>query len=336
MKQYKILIVRNRTTERIILDKYLDWFKVNTPVEMIREEMTADFDVTTEIVGNATYGGAICGPDIIPKLRTLIPEGKYNAVILYVGNKLDDIRISVCNGNHRQFPLYPDTELIQLRTINDGGKDLNHELFHGFFAKANKCQIPIVDPMDTYINDSNLIVNNVVDTNREMALSLLKPYWDLIINFRPKINSIMTPIYKPANFGIKELVSKSVYDKFGEQSWQFLDSRLLKNIQYIREKTGLSVLVNNYGKGLEFRGFDPKKDYGGYRENCSQHTMGRALDFNIANWTTLQTHAWIKANYLSFPEPCITLENPTDTASWTHMDVRYRDYNGTILFVGAE
>ncbi len=164
--------------------------------------------------------------------------------------------------------------------------------------------------------------------------------WNQIFPHISKLQAItytspMQPVYKPANFTLQELVPQSIFNQLGDLAWQFMDTRVLKNIQYIREKTGLPITINKYSTGLQNRGYDPKKAYGGYRETNSQHTMGRALDFNIGNWTTQQAHAWIKANYKNFPEPCITLENPTDTPTWTHMDVRYRDYDGSILFVAA-
>jgi len=146
---------------------------------------------------------------------------------------------------------------------------------------------------------------------------------------------IMTTIYKPTNFKITELVPKEIYEKYGEQAWQFIDSRLLKNLQFMREKLGRAILVNNYSKGLENRCFDPKKAYGGSREGCSQHTMGRGVDGTVSGMTTEQVHTWIKEHYKEFPEPCITLENLEDTPTWFHMDVRYRDYDGSILFVSG-
>lgn len=203
--QYKILIVKNRTKETIKIQRYVtDWFSKYTPLEIEVNVIETDFDVTPQFVGNQTYKGVICSEDIIPKLRTVIPENKYNAVVLYVGNDLDGIRVSVSNGDKQMFPLYSDTELIQLRTISDSGKDLNHELFHSFFQKARKCQIDIKDPMDTYLRDSDLTVDNIIDTNREIALKTLAPYWNQICSFR---NIIETPVvasswkyFKPGEF----------------------------------------------------------------------------------------------------------------------------------------
>jgi hypothetical protein len=206
---YKICLVKNRTNEQANLQKFLDWFQNNTPinVELEVNVIETDFDVTSKFIGNATFKGVVCGDDIVDKLRTVIPENKYNSVVLYVGNPLNGIRVSTVNGGY-DAPLYADTELIQLRTISDGGKDLNHELFHAFFMKLRKCQIDLKDPMDTYLNDSDLVIDSVVNTNRELALQLLRPYWDKICAFRslstnpgPIVNPLSTwKYFKPTEF----------------------------------------------------------------------------------------------------------------------------------------
>src|SRR3990167_1701339 len=157
---YKLLIVRNRYTKRLNLSRYLNWFKNNTPVEITTEEITTDFDVTTHQIQNLTYKGVICGEDIYPKLRTVIPEGKYHVVVFIYGNKLDGIRVNVAPF----MPLYPGMDLIQLCTLGDNGKSLNHEIFHTFIHRLQRQQIMIEDPMDSvvvngkvepYFNNSN-------------------------------------------------------------------------------------------------------------------------------------------------------------------------------------
>lgn len=181
--KYQILIVKNRLEEPLQLQKYLvDWFLKYTLLEIELNVIETDFDVTTQPITNGTFTGVVVGSDILPKLRTVIPEGKYNSVLFIYGNDLNGIRVSTCNDS-----LYPDTEFIQTFKYNDDGKVANHELFHAFFQKLRKCQIGLLDPMDTYIKDSNLVVDNIIDTNREMALKLLTPYWSQICSFRTQI-----------------------------------------------------------------------------------------------------------------------------------------------------
>ncbi len=179
---YKILFVRNRIKGKFKLKKYLDWFKKNTPLEIVTEEIETDFDVTTEHISNATYKGVVCGDDIYPKLRTVVPEGKYHAVVFIYGNKLEGIRVNVA----KTLPLYRGTDLIQLCTLGDNGKSLNHEIFHTFFHRLQRQQVMIEDPMDfvvhegvgrPYFNNSSL---NEKPSNRSVALERLAPYWDKV------------------------------------------------------------------------------------------------------------------------------------------------------------
>lgn len=180
---YKILLIKNRYTGIVNINKYLDWFKQNTPIEISMDTLLTDFDVTTFKAQNATYSGVVVGKEIIPKLQTVVPENKYNAVIFLYGNSLNGIRVSSTNIMGLD-PLYKDTELIQTWQGNDSGKVINHELFHAFFFKAKKLQINVVDNMDKYNGDTDFLINGVIDTNRETALQTLKPYWAQICAFR--------------------------------------------------------------------------------------------------------------------------------------------------------
>ena len=50
MKTYKILIIKNRYKEQLKIQKYLDWFAQNTPIEIESNVIETDFDVTTQTV----------------------------------------------------------------------------------------------------------------------------------------------------------------------------------------------------------------------------------------------------------------------------------------------
>lgn len=183
--QYKILLVRNRTSKTFDFKKGLEWFKAHTPLEIVHEELVTDFDVTTEKINNASYSGVICGDDIYPKLRFVIAEGKYHVVVFIPGNDLNGIRVNAT----KVLPLYPGTDLIQLFKINDGGKVLNHELFHTFFHRLQRQQVMgLEDPMDMVVIDGVLhpYYNNDgldnVPSNRTIAIARLTPYWDKIAN----------------------------------------------------------------------------------------------------------------------------------------------------------
>lgn len=135
-------------------------------------------------------------------------------------------------------------------------------------------------------------------------------------------------LYKPKNFALYELVSKKVYDEFGDRAWQFLDERVLRNIQAIREYYGVSVRVNDWKWGGDFHysGFDE----GGFRKDgTSQHNMGRALDFNVRGVSAEKVRSDISSGKIKLPYPDVWLEKDVD---WVHMDVRYSDKKGAYQF----
>jgi Family of unknown function (DUF5675) len=172
--QYKILIVKNHTKEKLKFEKCYEWFQKNMGLTMSADEITTDFTLTTKHVGNATWKGVVAGDDLTAKLRSVVPANKYHAVVFVYGDGLDGIRVSCCNGGSdgSQY-LYENTEVIQL--VNTDWKTLNHELFHALFAKANRFGAKLYDPMDTYYRDSVLDLDQG-QTSRTVAVRNLLPF----------------------------------------------------------------------------------------------------------------------------------------------------------------
>lgn len=213
--EYKILIIKNRYKEQLNISRYLAWFELNTPLKIITEIIETDFDLTTLHTSNAMFSGVIVASNILPKIQAIVPEGKYNAVVFIYGNELNGIRVSSCNILGTD-PLYPDTEFIQTWQGQDGGKTINHELFHAFFYKAHKMQINIEDPMDTYLRDGELTVDKNINTNREIALERLAPYWHKICAFRTVpiiVENTNVVINRITDDGIQTL-GNLIYDNF--------------------------------------------------------------------------------------------------------------------------
>ena len=126
-------------------------------------------------------------------------------------------------------------------------------------------------------------------------------------------------------FGIKELVCPHVYERWGEMAWQFLDERLLANLDFIREGIGKPIVVNNWAQGGQY-------SQRGLRCNCcilviektdlrkvylSQHIFGKAVDFNVVGMDAESVRKWIKTHAKKLPYPCRLEEN----VSWVHLDV---------------
>ena len=125
------------------------------------------------------------------------------------------------------------------------------------------------------------------------------------------------------NFDIKELVCPHCYKKFGEQSWQFLNTQLLSTLYTLRYVIfNKPITVNNWHNGgtLSQRGLrcnmcdivKNKTDV-----YISAHIIGNAIDFNVQGYTTEQVYDGIRNNIDSFEYP-IRIESNSTT--WCHID----------------
>lgn len=126
-------------------------------------------------------------------------------------------------------------------------------------------------------------------------------------------------------FKIQELVSEAVYKKYGDKSWEFIDTRLIKVLDLLREHFNRPITVNNWlwGGNLQQRGLRAnkdelvanKKDY-----YISQHCLGKAVDFNIKGLSAQEVYEEILKNKEKF-YLISRIENIKDTPTWTHIDV---------------
>jgi hypothetical protein len=132
-------------------------------------------------------------------------------------------------------------------------------------------------------------------------------------------------------FGIEELVDKTVFDKYGEGAWKFLDEDILECMMVVREGLGKPMTVNNWKNGGQFsqRGLRhnaspmvKKKNY----MYLSAHMFGKAFDFDVAGMTAVEVRKWIVANAEKFPVK-IRLERNMkgQPISWVHLDTMSDD-----------
>jgi len=120
-------------------------------------------------------------------------------------------------------------------------------------------------------------------------------------------------------FHVKELVCPHCYAKFGERSWQFLDSDLLYCILLLRETIIARPMYVN-GKKYTQRGLRCNMCEivkGKTEVYLSGHVLGKAIDFTVSGMTAEEARKRIKQHAASFP--CnIRLERGV---SWVHLDV---------------
>lgn len=164
----------------------------------------------------------------------------------------------------------------------------------------------------------------------------IHPYLNTALTIRRKVGKVETvpvatkELYKPKNFAIHELVPPALLSRVGEDvCWQMFDERLLKNLQWLRDRFG-PTYVNIRGR-FSYRGFDD----GSYRSTgTSQHNHGRAIDCHFRDYTIAQVHDILKKEYTKMPEPNIWIEGTHNgkPIGWLHMDVRYSDKKGIYFF----
>ena len=132
-------------------------------------------------------------------------------------------------------------------------------------------------------------------------------------------------------FIIQELVDPTVYNKYGEMAWKFIDTRLLECLLIIRQELDSPISINNwfYGGNFTQRGLRhnmsplvASKD----RLYLSAHIFGKAVDFDVSGMTSVEVRKWIVDNPQKFPHK-IRLERNLGgkPIGWVHLDIMSDD-----------
>ena len=138
-------------------------------------------------------------------------------------------------------------------------------------------------------------------------------------------NKLITEVKK--FFKIQELVDERVFNRWGDNAWNFLDDKLLETILVIRRDIlKVSLICNDWC-------FGGKNTQRGLRTNLSplvkektdrgvlylsQHCMGKAVDFVSSKMTADNMRKLIKQNQSKLPYP-IRME-VGEKVTWLHID----------------
>lgn len=119
-------------------------------------------------------------------------------------------------------------------------------------------------------------------------------------------------------FQIRELVCPHTHSKWGERSWQFLDTAYLHNLLVIRRDILKAPMVCNHGnqrqRGLRCNMCDLVRQKTSVY--LSSHKFGKAGDFTVKGMTAQEARQRIKDNAHLIPYP---LRMEADV-SWLHFD----------------
>lgn len=145
-------------------------------------------------------------------------------------------------------------------------------------------------------------------------------------------NSIRDRIKIEANFYLDEFIDQETYRQYGRQSIWFLDFRIVRIAQLLRNVSGQPVIINSWfhGGGFNESGFRrPASRTGAY---LSQHRFGRAIDPKVNGKDPEEVHELIhfyKAKFMA--AGLSTLEHTDFTPTWSHLDCRHTNLEDLLI-----
>jgi hypothetical protein len=140
-------------------------------------------------------------------------------------------------------------------------------------------------------------------------------------------------------FSASEFVDKTVYSKYGDNAFKFIDTDLLHCILIVREELGKPMTINNWKSGGKFsqRGLRTnisnivKKKSDAYKLYLSAHLFGKAVDFDVKGMDAEEVRMWIKDNAQLFPCKVRLEHNMKGTPiNWVHLDTIDEDKNPSV------
>ncbi|MGL5725973.1 hypothetical protein [Cetobacterium sp.] len=140
-------------------------------------------------------------------------------------------------------------------------------------------------------------------------------------------------------FRTQELVSRKVFQKFGERSIRFLDPNILVAAGKIRKHFGRPVIINNwhYNGYNQQRGLRANTDSLVYEKTIngilylSPHLLGKGIDFEIIGLDHKEVAEEILKNSDKFEE-IKRMENTALTPGYTHVDTLDFGYSKIQIF----
>ena len=139
-------------------------------------------------------------------------------------------------------------------------------------------------------------------------------------------------MYKCQYFGIKELVSPIVYEKWGEQAWMFFSEDTLRDLDYIRESYGSPIIINNWASGGTLKQCGLRSNMDDLVKSkktlyLSAHTMGKGFDLHAKNGKNELLYNTV-FNLIKFNKlrKFRRLENFKNTGTWVPVDCFQSDY----------
>lgn len=135
------------------------------------------------------------------------------------------------------------------------------------------------------------------------------------------------------NFVLQEFIYPKIFEDEGVKCIRYIDERIVKAAQIIRDYVGVPVTINNWHTGGNFTmsGLRPFNSKVGAK--MSQHKFGRAIDVKVQAMNGEEMRDVIKKLFAigSLKGLVTTIEDDTDT--WLHLDCRWVENPNELLIV---
>ncbi|MBX2903087.1 MAG: hypothetical protein KF872_05965 [Chitinophagales bacterium] len=133
-------------------------------------------------------------------------------------------------------------------------------------------------------------------------------------------------------FFATEFVPKEIFDRYGVNSWWFIDERIVRINAELKKDFNRAVIINNWSvKGTrQYCGYRPPTSIIGGKN--SQHRHGRASDTIISGIHANEVREWImqhKERYMQLG--LTTLEHQDFAPTWVHLDCRWTGLNDILI-----
>lgn len=125
------------------------------------------------------------------------------------------------------------------------------------------------------------------------------------------------------NFYLQEFVTPYLYKKWKDKSVIFVDERIIYLAQWIRDRFGKPMTINNWHSGgkFQYRGVRPANCSVGASK--SQHKFGRAIDFTIVGFCGKEIQRDIRNNQREYYNYGLrAVESIEKAPTWMHLDCR--------------
>jgi hypothetical protein len=134
------------------------------------------------------------------------------------------------------------------------------------------------------------------------------------------------------SFFLDEFIHPSIYRERGSRSISLIDHRVILAAQFIREKTGRPIVINNWAVGGKYQDSGLRTFDSTVGAKWSQHKYGRAIDqkSELGPSKLLQI-VMENEQYLIDHQIITTVENIQSTPTWLHTDCRYTGMNKILI-----